>query len=175
MDSIRKRRNLYALLLSVSILLALLLGAIISRQAALFFAAASLITLFLLLRQSRLCSDAGLIRDNRILQVPAALISIENSHTKRPCEETIVSTFGILIGSDIYRWGLKGIHGIRLHSVEIDRERMHLTFGDKSQIMNLDLLHGLTRKEAVQDAAEKLWRETGVRADISGWQEISET
>ena len=47
----------------------------------------------------------------------------------------MVSTFGILIGSEIYRWGLGGVHGVRLHIAHIDQERMYLTFGDAAQTM----------------------------------------
>jgi hypothetical protein len=46
---------------------------------------------------------------------------------------------------------------------------MYLTFGDKDQTMRVELLHGMTQKQAVLDAAQKLWHETGVKASISGW------
>jgi len=88
---------------------------------------------------------------------------------KKDTEETVVSTFGILIGSEIYRWGLDGVHGVRLHTAHIDQERMYLTFGDAAQTMRVELLHGMTQKQAVLDAAQKLWHETGVRAEITGW------
>ena len=81
----------------------------------------------------------------------------------------MVSTFGILIGSKIYRWGLDGVYGVRLYAVKIDQERMYLTFGDAAQTMRVELLHGMTQKQAVLDAAQKLWYETGVTADITGW------
>jgi hypothetical protein len=88
---------------------------------------------------------------------------------KKDTEETVVSTFGILIGSEIYRWGLDGVHGVRLSAVQIDKERMYLIFGDAAQTMRVELLHGMTQKQAVLDAAQKLLRETGVTADITGW------
>jgi hypothetical protein len=88
---------------------------------------------------------------------------------KKDNEKTVVSTFGILIGSEIYRWGLDGVHSVRLHTAQIDKERMYLTFGDSAQTMRVELLHGMTQKQAVLDAAQKLLRETGVTADITGW------
>ena len=88
---------------------------------------------------------------------------------EKDTEETVVSTFGILIGSEIYRWGLDGVHGVRLHAAYIDEERMYLTFGDAAQTMRVELLHGMTQKQAVLDAAQKLHYETGVTADITGW------
>jgi hypothetical protein len=133
------------------------------------FGAISLISLLLLVRQSRLLYGATLIWDNRILAVPSALISMPGRQMKKDTEETVVSTFGILIGSEIYRWGLDGVHGVRLHTAHIDQERMYLTFGDAAQTMRVELLHGMTQKQAVLDAAQKLLHETGVTADITGW------
>jgi hypothetical protein len=169
MESIRKRRNGYALLFTASIGLAVWLGATFMLEAVFVFGAISLISLLLLVRQSRLLYDATLIWDNRILAVPSALISTEGSLRQADTEETVVSTFGILIGSEIYRWGLDGVHGVRLHTAHIDQERMYLTFGDAAQTMQVELLHGMTQKQAVLDAAQTLLRETGVTADITGW------
>ena len=169
MKLIRKRRNGYALLFAASICLAVWLGATFMLEAVFALGAISLISLVLLVRQSRLLYDATLIWDNRILAVPSALISMPGRQMKKDTEETVVSTFGILIGSEIYRWGLDGVHGVRLHTAHIDQERMHLTFGDAAQTMRVDLLHGMTQKQAVLDAAQKLLLETGVTADITGW------
>ena len=169
MKSIRKRRNGYVLLFAASICLAVWLGATFMLEAVFAFGAISLISLLLLLRQSRLLYEATLIWDNRILAVPSALISMQGHQMKKDTEETVVSTFGVLIGSRIYRWGLDGVHGVRLHTAHIDQERMYLTFGDSAQTMQVELLHGMTQKQAVLDAAQKLLHETGVTADITGW------
>lgn len=167
MKLIRKRRNEYALLFATSICLAIWFGATFILEAVFAFGAISLISLLLLVRQSRLLYDATLIWDNRILAVPSALISMPGRQMKKNTEETVVSTFGILIGSEIYRWGLDGVHGVRLHTAHIDQERMYLTFGDAAQTMRVELLHGMTQKQELLDAAQKLWHETGVRAEIS--------
>ncbi|NLV51517.1 MAG: hypothetical protein GXY20_12595 [Clostridiales bacterium] len=172
MKLIRRRRNAYALSLAAGICLAAWLGMAFMSEAVFVFGAISLISLVLLVRQSRLLYDATLIWDNRILAVPSALISTEGSLRQADTEETVVSTFGMLIGSRIYRWGLDGVHGARLRAVQIDQERMALTFGDKDQTMRVELLHGMTQKQAVLDAAQKLWHETGVMADIFDWQYI---
>lgn len=169
MKSIRRRRNGYILLFIGSIGLAVWLGVSFTLEAAIVFGAISLISLLLLVRQSRLLYDATLIWDNRILVVPSALISISGQPTKKDTEETVVSTFGILIGSEIYRWGLDGAHGVRLRTAHIDQKRMILTFGDASQTMRVELLHSMTQKRAVLDAAKKLMHETGVAAGIIGW------
>ena len=170
MKSICKRRNGYVLLFAASICLAVWSGMAFSLEAALAFGAISLISLLLLLRQSRLLYDATLIWDNRILAVPSALISIPGrQQIKKDTEETVVSTFGVLIGSRIYRWGLDGVHGVRLSAVQIDKERMYLTFGDAAQTMQVELLHGMLHKQTVVEAAQKLWHETGVQAEISDW------
>ena len=169
MKLIRKRRNGYALSFAVSICLAVWLGATFMLETVFAFGAISAISLMLLVRQSHLLNDAMLIWDNRILAVPSALISMPGRQMKKDNEETVVSTFGILIDSEIYRWGLDGVHGVRLHTAQIDKERIYLTFGDSAQTMRVELLHDMTQKQAVLDAVQKLLRETGVTADITGW------
>ena len=169
MKSIRKRRNGYALLFVAGICLAVWLGMAFMLEAVFVFGAISLIFLLLLVRQGRRLYDATLIWDNRILAVPSAVISMPGHQMKKDTEETVVSTFGILIGSEIYRWGLDGVHGVRLSAVQIDKARMYLTFGNKDQTMRVELLHGMLHKQTVVEAAQKLWHETGVRAEISDW------
>jgi hypothetical protein len=51
----------------------------------------------------------------------------------------------------------------------IDKELLYLISGDKDQTMRVELLHAMTQKQAVLDAAQKLLYETGVTADITGW------
>jgi hypothetical protein len=169
MKAIRKLRNVYALLFAACLCLTVWLGVAYSLEATLAFGAISAISLLFLVRQSRLLSVATLIWENRILAVPSALISAEGSPRLVDVEKTAVSTFGILIGSRIYRWGLDGMHGVRLNAVQIDKEQMYLTFGDGAQTMGVELLHGMTQKQAVLAATQKLWHETGVRAEISDW------
>jgi hypothetical protein len=170
MELIRKRRNGYALLFAVSICLVVWFGAILMLEAVFIFGVISLISLLLLVRQIHLLYAATLIWDNRILVVPSALISMSGRKMKKDMEETVVSTFGILIGSEIYRWGLDGIHGVQLRSAYIDQEWMCLTFGDAVQTMRVVLLHGMTQKQTVLNSAQKLFHETGVRAEIIGWE-----
>jgi hypothetical protein len=169
MKSIRKRRNGYALLFAAGICLAVWLGMAFMLKAVFVFGAISLIFLLLLVRESRLLYDATLIWDNRILAVPSALISMPGRQMKKDTGETVVSTFGILIGSEIYQWGLDGVHGVRLITVQIDKERMHLIFGDKDQTMRVELLHGMLHKQTVVEAAQKMLHETGVTAVVNGW------
>jgi len=169
MKLIRKRRNSYALLFAASICLTVWLGVTFMAEAAFAFGAISVASLLFLVRQSRLLYDATLIWDNRILVVPSALISMAGGQGKNDTEETVVSTFGILIGSKIYRWGLDGVHGVRLNAARIDKERMYLIFGDADQTMRVELLHGMTEQQAVLDVAQKLLYETGVTASIIAW------
>lgn len=169
MKLIRKRRNEYAMLFAISIFVTVWLGVIFKLEALIAFGAFSTISLLMLLRQSRLLYDARLIWDNRILSVASALIFMSDRQIKKETEETIVSTFGILIGSQIYRWGLDGLHGTRLHAVQINKERMVLTFGDNDQTMQVKLLHGMTEKQELEDTVQRLFYETGVTADIIGW------
>ncbi len=169
MKAIRKRRNGYIFLFAASICLAVWLGITFTPIAAFVFGAVSLIFLLLLVRQTRLLYDAALIWGNRILAVPSPHVAAPLRHMKKGTDEAVVSTFGVLIGSEVYRWGLDGVDGVRLLNAHIDQERLYLTFGDASETMRIALLHGMTHKQEVLDVAFKLLHETGVTADITGW------
>ena len=170
MESIRKRRNGYALLFATGICLMVWFGMMFMIEAAFVFGTIGIVSFLFLIKQNRLLYDASLIWDNRILEVPSASISTADGQGKNNMEETIVSTFGMLIGSKIYRWGRDGFYGVRLNAVEIDKERMYLTFGNMARSMRVELLHGIVEQQEILDVAQKLWHETGVKASISGWQ-----
>ena len=167
--SIRKLRNIYALFFALSTFPAVFLGVIEKTEAAIAFGAVSIVFLILFIRKSRLLYDATLIWDNRILAVSSALISTTGGTGQNYTEKTVVSTFGILIGTKIYRWGLDGVHGVRLSNIEIDRQRMILIFGDATRSMRIELLHGITDQTEILEAKQKFWSETGVSASINGW------
>ena len=166
---IRKQRNFYALFFALSSFPAVWLGVIAKTEAAITIGIVSVAFLILLIRKSRLLYDATLIWDNRILAVSSALISTTGGTGQSHTEETVVSTFGILIGTKIYRWGLDGVHGVCLNAIEIDRQRIILTFGDATRRMRIELLHGMNEQALILEINQKFWHETGVSASISGW------
>lgn len=169
MKLIRKQRNVYALVSIASICLVVWFSAALKHKVAFVFGAISIVSLLLLVRQSRFLYHAMLIYDNRILSIPPTLISMSGHQAKKEITETVVSTFGMIANGKIYCWGLDGIDGVRLHAARIDREMMYLTFGDANKTMQIELLHGMTQQQTVEDAAEKLQHETGVTAIIVGW------
>jgi len=165
----RKRRNCYAVFFAIGVFLTAWFVVKLMTEMAFVFGAASIVLLMLLVRQICLVYEASLIWDNRILAVPSAVISISGGKGEQDAEETVVSTFGILIGSKIYKWGCDGVRGVRLNAIEIDMARIYLTFGDKGKTMRVELLHGMTDEQEVMDVKQRLWRETGVTAIINGW------
>jgi hypothetical protein len=169
MEAIRKRRNYCVVLFAVVVFLTAWFFVKLITETALVFGTVSIALLMLLVRQNRLLYYARLIWDNRILVVPSAVISISGDKRKRDTEETVVSTFGILIGSKIYKWGCEGVYGVRLSAIEIDRTRIYLAFGDGAETMRVELLHGMADEHAVMDIKQRLWHETGITARISGW------
>jgi hypothetical protein len=167
--AIRNLRNIYALLFGINILLtAWFIIKSIPDGAVVFGASGTVILVRLFIQNNRL-SVATLIRDNSILSVPSAMLSTANGKGKISVEETVVSTFGILVGSKIYKWGCDGVYGVRLKAIEIDRARIYLTFGDGAETMQVELLHGMGNEQEVMDVKQRLLRETGVTAMISGW------
>lgn len=169
MKLIRKRRNGFVIMFLANFCFAMLLSFVYKEEMVFLFGTISLISLLFLVRQNRLLYDASLIWENRILVVPSIAPNLSDRQIQKDTEETVVSTFGILLGKQIYRWGLDGIHGIRLQTTLIDKERIYLTFGDAAQIMRLEMLHGMSQKKEVIITAQKLLYETGVQADIIRW------
>lgn len=169
MKLIRKKRNLYALLFLICISTTVLLSRTGIVEVIFLVAVISIISFLLLAKQNRLLHDAMLIRDNLILSVPFDTVSDSSNKLNSNCEETVISTFGILIGCEIYQWGLDGMDGTRLLSAQIDHEKIYLNFGDEAESMRVELLHGMHQKQEVDETVQKLWRETGVQAILCDW------
>jgi hypothetical protein len=167
--AIRNLRNIYALLFGINILLTAWFIIKSIPNGTVVFGASGIVMLVCLCIQNNRLSVATLIRDNSILSVPSAMLSTANGKGKISVEETVVSTFGILVGSKIYKWGCDGVYGVRLKAIEIDRARIYLTFGDGAETMQVELLHGMGNEQEVMDVKQRLLRETGVKAIISGW------
>ena len=169
MQAIRKKRNVYA---SLFALCALLIPCFVVEQmweTVFILSVAGAAALILLIRQSRMVYNARLICGNSILTVPSAVLSDLEGTEEKTMDETIVSTFGALVGDKVYKWGCDGLNGSRLKNIEMDRERISLTFGSEAQTLKLELLHGLDKAEKVFQVKQNLLRETGVEAVINGW------
>lgn len=169
MKAIRKRRNGYAVLFAMGVFLTAWFSVKLMTETVFVFGTVSIALLMLFVRQSCLLNEANLIWDNRILTVPSAVISMSGGKEKKDVDETVVSTFGILIGTKIYKWGMDGVRGVRLNAIEIDRSRIYLTFGDGVVTLQVELLHGMDNEQEVADVKQKLWRETGLESIVSGW------
>lgn len=171
MKTIRRKRNCYALLLPASVFAVLWFALRHLPVAALCSGAAGMILLILFIRQNRRLYRAELIRDNPILTMTPAIVSRPGDGQKQYGEETVVSTFGVMVGGKIYAWGYDGV---RLDSIEISREKLYLRFGKADEILYMELLHGLTGLREVKEVIQKLLYETGVKAELSGWEEPPE-
>ena len=169
MKAIKDRRNLYAAFSVAVMLLTMLLLITQKTEATIICGGLTAVVLFLLYRQSRLLVAAMVIYDSRILTVPSSVVTSENQPEQKQAEETIVSTFGLLIGNKVYRWGCDGVYGVRLREVQIDKEHICLTFGAEGEMLRVELLHGLNEMQSAMEIAQKIWHETGVRAEISDW------
>lgn len=169
MKEIAKRRNTLAILLTASLVLTAWFLVQRIPEGALVCGAGSAVLLVLLVIQFRRLHDARLLLDNRILTVPSAVISEPESGRTTELTETVVSTFGVLIGGRIYLWGCDGVRGTRLRAVGIDGGRISLTLGGANQTLCIELPHGLTDKQAVLEICRTLEHETGVKAAVSGW------
>ena len=169
MKAIKNRRNLYAAFSVAVMLLTMLLLITQKTETTIICGGLTAAALILLYRQSRLLVAAIVIYDSRILTVPSYVVTSENQPERRQTEETIVSTFGLLLGNKVYRWGCDGVYGVRLREVQIDKEHICMTFGGDGEMLRVELLHGLNETQRAMEIAQKIWHETGVRAEISDW------
>jgi len=169
MKKIRNRRNGYAALFAAAILLMAWLVHKHMMQGALLLGTAAFVLIALLIGQSRMLYHARLICDNRIISVPAASIFVRGNK-KMDLQETVISAFGMLIGGKVHKWGCDGVGGMRVTAIRIDRVRIHLTFSDGLETAHVQALHGFMQKQAVLEARQRLWHETGVAAQLQDWQ-----
>ena len=169
MKAIEDRRNIYAAISVTVILLTVLFMVMHKMEVVIACGGATAAALFLLYRQSRLLNMARVIYDSRILTVPFSVVTTEKMSSQKLMEETIVSTFGLMLGSYIYQWGCDGIYGVRLREVHIDKEHICLTFGDEGEMLRVELLHGLSDRKSIVEITQKIWYETRVRAEIRDW------
>ena len=165
--TIKKRRKIHAVFFATGMLLTVLFAAVQKTEAAIACAVACVVSLIFLYRQNRLLYLARLISDNRILTVPSSIVISEGCDKTK--EETVVSTFGMLLENKVYRWGCDGMYGIRLREIKIDKEYIRLTFGTDHKKQCVELLHGMRDRQRVIEITQKLWHETGVQAKVSNW------
>ncbi len=164
MKEIRKQLIIVVIILIATAFLTVWFAMKCVTEAMLVFGIVSVVLIIRVVAQASQLSDAKLICDNCILTVPVAVISVLDSMKKGYTDEIIVSTFGILIGCKIYKWGCAGLHGVRLSSIEFDGSKVYLTFSDGTETMQAVLLHGMDDLQTVMKVKQKLWYETGVMA-----------
>ncbi|MEN6328222.1 MAG: hypothetical protein ABFD18_18700 [Syntrophomonas sp.] len=169
MEEIRKWQKIYIILLIISVFSTMWFIRRYMLEMAIVFGSANIVLLRLLIKQNQLLKDAELIQDNCILMVSSAVISTKNGKERSVAEQTVISVFGILMGNKVYKWGSDGVHGVRLSSVIIEKAHIRLTFGDSTKTMLVRLLHGMLDEQEVLEVKERLWKETGISAKVSGW------
>lgn len=170
MESIKRILIIYILLTLISIFLFVSFVLVQKIQLAIFYGISSTILLFLLYRQYRLLYLANLIYNNKIIIIPPSIVSTKTCHNKKNLEGIVVSTFGLLLRNKVYKWGCDGINGVRLNMVEIDKEHIRLTFGANNEKFSVELLHGMTDAQRIMEIKRMIWHETGVDAELSGFQ-----
>ncbi len=102
MKTIRKRRNIFALFLIIGVILTIWFSMQSISELLFILVGINITVLVFLLQQNRRLYNAGLICDNPILTVPSAIITANCGLQETEMEETILSTFGIMIGSKVY-------------------------------------------------------------------------
>lgn len=170
MKSIRRQRNVITLLNVILSIMILWFATKLMLDVVVIIGILIVVLFTLLIRQNKKYHNAKLIHDNCILMIPVATIILKHSSQEEIIEETVISTFGIMIGCKIYMWGLNGVWGVRLNSIEIKHKHMSFVFGKKNETTRVELLHGITDIQTVLNIKQRLWHETGIMATICDWQ-----
>ena len=168
MKTIKKWRDISIVLLITCIPFTVLFVVMRAWGLIIMICIADIAIIMFLYRRKRLFHDASLIYNNQILNVPLAIISKGKCTDSRILNEIVISSFGLLIGSKVYKWGCDGIEGTRLKKVGIDQERIWLTFGTEEGTRCIEVLHGMTDEQRIIETAQRLRHETGVTATITG-------
>lgn len=124
--------------------------------------------IILLMREFEIYRTAKLIIENKILNIEAAEIIKKNNDS---CEnilqieglEVFISCFGILLGSRVIKFN---IDGISLKKVEIGKDLICLIYGNKKNIQNTRLIHGIIEENELHDIVERFRYETGITPSI---------
>ncbi len=171
MKELKRRRDIYLIIVLLGFILTIYSRQNHARATTIFTGLSTLIFLPLFIRQIGLIRDISIIRDNPILVVATAATRSRGNGKKEYIEEIIISTFGILLDKKIYKWGSGGVHGILLKSIDIDSRRIKLVFGRDSRNTEIEIIHDLESRERAISIGESLWKETGVMANIHGWED----
>ncbi len=166
-QAMKRSRKYYAALFAAGILFTAYFMFVMQRTAAAVCGVLAVAAMVLLWRKSRLIYWAKVICDSKLLIVPTSVVTGHGGDHQR--SETIVGTFGLLLGSQVYTWGCDGHHGVRLREVEIDGTRLRLRFGTDDELLCVEMLHGMTDVISVREFAEKIHYDTGVHAQITDW------
>ena len=167
MKTIKTNRDIYATISVVGLLLTIVFILSQKIEAVIVCGGLTSISLILLFRQNRLLSAVKVISESRILTISSSIVTSEKE--QKQIEETIVSTFGLLLGYKVYTWGCEGVYGVRLREVQIDKVHISLSFGEDEKMLCAKLLHGLKDRKNVEELAQKIWQETGVEVEIYNW------
>lgn len=118
-------------------------------------------------RGVRVYASAKLVIDNRIIGICPATISAsgDNAASARQVIECVLSPFGLLVGSNVYKFGRDGI---RLYTIDIGDSCISVDFGSEAQRWTATLLHEPLSQEDVSRLVEKAAYETGITPSLSG-------
>lgn len=130
-------------------------------------AGVAIIGIAVFVRGIQLYASAKLVIDNRIIGICPATISAsgDSAASARQVIECVLSPFGLLVGSNVYKFGRDGI---RLYAIDIGDSCISVDFGSEAQRWTAMLLHEPLSHEEVARLVKKTAYETGITPSLSG-------
>lgn len=160
--SMKKRLFICAAIFTFSLLAAALFIPANRPAAAAVFGVCAAASAAPLYRQGRRVYWTKLICDSSLITIPAAVVTGPGG--EQSSSETVVATFGLLLGEKPYIWGCG--KGVRLRELKIYERTMRLKFGDGDALWRAEFPHGMADGAQIAEFAEKIRYETGVNAEI---------
>ncbi|MDL2236493.1 hypothetical protein LJC56_01470 [Christensenellaceae bacterium OttesenSCG-928-K19] len=111
-------------------------------------------------------SNFKLVVENEIIGISPAELSVKKNGGNIPLEKVIVSTFGVLVDSRVFLWGVKQT---KLKEAVFSRETLSLRIATDRDEYHIKLLHGISDPAAISIIAEEIRYETGVTPTIEEW------
>jgi len=112
----------------------------------------------------------AIIVDNTIIHIKPAVISGQTVEAKEEEEKlrenfgVRISTFGILLGNKIIKWG-GGDE--RLKAAEIGKDYISIDYGTRENTQNIRLLYSRPGEDELAEIIEKFRHETGIVPEIA--------
>lgn len=163
MKDIRRKLSLLALNFLGILLLGFSSLALDFKNLSMFFLGLALALLILFFKNLKLQADVNLILDNAIFQKSLLRTQGGQGEKKQMLHQIVFSTFGLLLGDRVYKWGKSGKSYNKLKCVAIDDAFIKIQFTQGGEDLEMEIFHGFKDPKKIEQLSHQVFQETGIR------------